>query len=109
MGVIIARAVTLYAGGADSGCVVGNPDLTGLRTMGGPLANRNLADYLMVGPSSSNSGSYRPNLTDPCMRDRSAKRKLQLLSNQPLASGRFGTVKRILPVADRSFSPRNGG
>ena len=65
MGVIIARAVTLYAGGADSGCVVGNPDLTGLRTMGGPLANRNLADYLMVGPSSSNSGFLSAKLNRP--------------------------------------------
>ena len=30
MGVIIARAVTLHAGGEDSGCVVGKPYLTGL-------------------------------------------------------------------------------
>ena len=27
MGVIIARAVTLYAGGADSGCVVGKQEV----------------------------------------------------------------------------------
>ena len=30
MGAIIARAVTLYARGTHSGCVVGNPSLTGL-------------------------------------------------------------------------------
>jgi hypothetical protein len=30
VGVIIARAVTLHAGGEDSGCVVGKPSFTGL-------------------------------------------------------------------------------
>ena len=41
MGVIIARAVTLYAGGADSGCVVGHPEVIRKRASGKAVGSGN--------------------------------------------------------------------